>query len=147
MQPRACKLLVWKDRTNNHEWLSLGTAFPFIDLLLRFYCITGHKNMQPTRSFLVSAVSFLLAESNIKILFIKNDRGKLPLSNLLSCRFQHVFDKDPVPSGRIIDQNVGHGAHQLAVLNNWTAAHAWLSLWTTFLGYKTAMHFWCMVAM
>ena len=79
--------------------------------------------MQPTRSFLVSAVSFLLAESNIKILFIKNDRGKLPLSNLLSCRFQHVFDKDPVPSGRIIDQNVGHGAHQLAVLNNWTAAH------------------------
>ena len=75
--------------------------------------------MQPTRSFLVSAVSFLLAESNIKNLFTENDRGKLPLSNLLSCRFQHVFDKDPVPSGRIIDQNVGHCAHQLAVLNEY----------------------------
>ena len=112
----ACKLFVWKDRATNHEWLVLGSAFPFIDLLLRFYCITGHKNMQPTRSFLVSAVSFLLAESNIKILFIKNDRGKLPLSNHLSCCGHHIFNKNSISPRWIIYKYVRNCSDEFAIL-------------------------------
>jgi len=44
-------------------------------------------------------------------------------ARLLSRRFQHVLDEDTVASGRIIYENMGHSAHQFAVLNNRTAAH------------------------
>ena len=36
---------------------------------------------------------------------------------------QHIFDKNPVAGIRLIDENMGHGTHQLAVLNDRTAAH------------------------
>ena len=51
----------------------------------------------------------------------------------LSCRIQHILDKNPVPSRRIIDQHMGHRTHQFSVLDDWTAAHECLSLGTTVL--------------
>jgi len=42
----------------------------------------------------------------------------------LSCRIQHVFNKNAIARCGIIYQNMGHGADELAVLNDWTAAHA-----------------------
>ena len=40
-----------------------------------------------------------------------------------SRRIQHIFNENPIPSRRVIHQNVRHRPHQLAVLNNGTAAH------------------------
>ena len=42
----------------------------------------------------------------------------------LGCSIQHIFDEDPVAGGWIVDQNMGNRAHQFAVLDNGTAAHA-----------------------
>ena len=42
---------------------------------------------------------------------------------LLTSRVQHILDKDPVPRSRIVHQHMGHGAYQLAVLNNRASAH------------------------
>ena len=39
------------------------------------------------------------------------------------CRIQHVLNKNPIPPCRIIHQHMGHRTHQLAVLNDGTAAH------------------------
>ena len=47
----------------------------------------------------------------------------MPLSNHLSCRLQHILDKYPIPSRRIIHQHMGDGAHQFAILYDGTAAH------------------------
>ena len=41
----------------------------------------------------------------------------------LSRRIQHIFNKDPVSSRRVIHQHVGHRTHQFPVLNDRTAAH------------------------
>ena len=35
----------------------------------------------------------------------------------------HIIDEDPVPRCGVVDENVGDGAHQLAVLDNGAAAH------------------------
>ena len=41
------------------------------------------------------------------------------------CRgIEHVFDEDTVAGGGIVDEDMGDGADQLAVLDNGTAAHA-----------------------
>ena len=37
---------------------------------------------------------------------------------------QHILQKDPVPRGGIVDENVGDRAHDLAVLNDGASAHA-----------------------
>ena len=37
---------------------------------------------------------------------------------------KHIFNKDSIPHCWIIDQNMGDGADELAVLDNGTAAHA-----------------------
>ena len=42
---------------------------------------------------------------------------------LLPRRVQHILDKNPVPRSRIVHQHMGHGAYQLAVLNNRASAH------------------------
>ena len=42
---------------------------------------------------------------------------------LLPRRVQHILDKNPVPRSRIVHQYMGHGAYQLAVLNNRASAH------------------------
>ena len=42
----------------------------------------------------------------------------------LCCRIQHILDKDAVAGGGIIDENMGHRAHQFSILYNRTAGHA-----------------------
>ena len=42
---------------------------------------------------------------------------------LLPRRVQHILDKNPVPRSRIVHQHMGHGAYQLAVLDNRASAH------------------------
>ena len=42
---------------------------------------------------------------------------------LLPRRVQHILNKNPVPRSRIVHQHMGHGAYQLAVLNNRASAH------------------------
>ena len=41
----------------------------------------------------------------------------------LTCCFQHVLDENTISSLWIIYQNMGHSAHQLAVLNDRRAGH------------------------
>ena len=38
--------------------------------------------------------------------------------------FQHGLKKNPVPCRRVIDQDVGHGADELAILQDRAAGHA-----------------------
>jgi len=52
----------------------------------------------------------------------KTTGAKAPAMHLFRC-VQHIFDENPVTSGRIVHQNMGHGAHQLPVLYDRTAAH------------------------
>ena len=42
----------------------------------------------------------------------------------LCCRVQHIFNEDAVAHGGVVDQYVGHGADELAALNDRTATHA-----------------------
>ena len=42
----------------------------------------------------------------------------------LACGFHHILDKDPVALRGVIDQHVGHRAHDFPVLQNRAAAHA-----------------------
>ena len=49
-------------------------------------------------------------------------------ARLLLCRkiphlVEHIFNENAVAGGGVVDKNVGHGADQLAVLENGTAAH------------------------
>ena len=39
------------------------------------------------------------------------------------CGGEHVLDKYPISRGGIVDEDVGHGSHQLAVLNDGGAGH------------------------
>ena len=65
---------------------------------------------------------------------------------LLSRRVQHVINKNPIPSRRVIDQNVCNRADQLPILNDRAAAHGRLALWTTVFRLKTAIHRECIAA-
>ena len=40
-----------------------------------------------------------------------------------ACCLQHILDQDAVTHGGIIDQHVGHGADEFAVLDDGAAAH------------------------
>ena len=56
---------------------------------------------------------------------IIRDFCHLPLKGkALGCRVQHVFDEDAVAGIRLVDENMGDGADELAVLDNGTAGHA-----------------------
>ena len=44
---------------------------------------------------------------------------------------QHIFNENAVARGGIVDKNVGHRAHQLAVLDNRAAAHECVQVGTT----------------
>jgi len=55
----------------------------------------------------------------------------MPLSNHLSCRLQHILDEDPVPTAGLVYKNVGHGANELAVLNDRAAAHECVNIGPT----------------
>ena len=49
----------------------------------------------------------------------------LPHQREALCRsIQHILDKDSVTTGGIIDKDMGHSAHQFAVLDDGTSAHA-----------------------
>ena len=58
-------------------------------------------------------------------------QGQIAPVGHLSRRIQHVFDENAVPPCRVIYENMGHGANQLAVLNDRTTGHEGLSLGTT----------------
>ena len=56
----------------------------------------------------------------------RNDIAFLILRRLLHrhlCRVQHIFDKDAVAAGGVVDHNVSHRADKLAVLNDGRARH------------------------
>ena len=40
-----------------------------------------------------------------------------------ACRIQHVFDKDPVTLGGVVDKDMGDGADEVAVLEDGRAGH------------------------
>ena len=42
----------------------------------------------------------------------------------LRCCIEHIFNKDAVASGGVIDQHMSNGAYQFSVLDNRTAGHA-----------------------
>ena len=46
-------------------------------------------------------------------------------SALFLCRrIQHIFDEDAISGGRIVNKDMGDGAHQFPILNDGTAGHA-----------------------
>jgi len=47
-----------------------------------------------------------------------------PLQYLLCSRLQHIFNEDAISGSWIINEDMGHCADELAILNNWRAAHA-----------------------
>ena len=82
--------------------------------------ITGGKNI---------GFPLPLKSGNFTLLYIIRYRTSSPGKPLReSCfsprRVQHILDKNPIPRSRIVHQHMGHGAYQLAVLNNRTSAHA-----------------------
>ena len=54
------------------------------------------------------------------------------LSAHLCRRLQHVFDEDAVSLRGIVNQNMGNGADEFAVLDDGTAAHANVKCGTNF---------------
>ena len=42
----------------------------------------------------------------------------------LCCRVQHIFDEYTISGGGVVDQHVGHGADEFAILNDRAAGHA-----------------------
>ena len=46
------------------------------------------------------------------------------LLSLSPRRFQHIFNKDAIARRWLVDQRMGHGADEFAVLQNGTARHA-----------------------
>ena len=59
-----------------------------------------------------------MTEANLPLSFQSVEKSGL------GCRFQHIFDEDSVAGGGVIDQHMGHGADELAVLDNGAARHA-----------------------
>ena len=46
-----------------------------------------------------------------------------PMDRPSGCGVQYVFDEDAVAPGGVVDQDVGDGAYQVAVLDNGAAGH------------------------
>ena len=53
----------------------------------------------------------------------QKDRGCFAPVKTLSRRFQHILNKNPVPSRRIVHKDMGDCAHQFPVLNDRATAH------------------------
>ena len=47
------------------------------------------------------------------------------------CFCKHILNKDAVATGGVVHQNVGHGADELAVLENGAAAHECVNIGPT----------------
>ena len=41
-----------------------------------------------------------------------------PCHFCLPCRIRHIFDKDLVAHGRVVDEDMGHGADEFAILDD-----------------------------
>ena len=54
----------------------------------------------------------------------------ITLCHVLRC-FEHIFGEDAVAAGRIVHQNVGDGAYELAVLKDGAAAHECVNIGAT----------------
>ena len=52
--------------------------------------------------------------------------------HLCPCGIEHILDENTIPFGWLVDQDVGHSAHQLPVLEDGRSAHECFSLGTTF---------------
>ena len=61
------------------------------------------------------------------VLCVGDDAHIVPLC----CRVQHVFNKDAVAGGGIVDEDMGHGTDEFAVLNEWTAGHECVNIGPT----------------
>ena len=60
--------------------------------------------------------------SSTLYIFREEKAGQAPALHL--CRsIQHIFDKDPITHGRIVNEDMGHGTYESAALDNWTAGH------------------------
>ena len=57
-------------------------------------------------------------------------------------RTQHIFNKNPVPLGRIIDHYVRHRADELAVLDDGRSAHECGQEGTTVFNKKFTTKYW-----
>ena len=44
---------------------------------------------------------------------------------LLPCRIQHIFDEDPVAHGWVVDEDMGDGNYEFAVLDDGRAWQEW----------------------
>ena len=56
----------------------------------------------------------------------------MPLSNYSPRRIQHIFNENPIPGIRAVDEHMGHSTHQFAILKDGTAAHECVNIGTTF---------------
>ena len=59
-----------------------------------------------------------MTEANLPLSFQSVEKSGL------GCRFQHIFDEDAISRCGIVDEDMGHGTHQLAVLDDGRAGHA-----------------------
>ena len=70
-------------------------------------------------------VQRLFAKTNLKIpVYRTSSPGKPLRESCFSSRcLQHVFDENSIPNVRRVDQDVGDGADELAVLDDGAAGH------------------------
>ena len=59
-----------------------------------------------------------------KNFYLNEQQGHFAPVVRLSSRFQHTFNENTVPSRWIVHQHMSNRTHQLAILNDRTAAHA-----------------------
>jgi len=52
----------------------------------------------------------------------KKAGANAPAHKSRSC-IQHIFYKNPIPSRRIVHQNISHSTHQFPILNDGAATH------------------------
>ena len=50
---------------------------------------------------------------------------------LCPCGIEHILDENTIPFGWLVDQDVGHSAHQLPVLEDGRSAHECVNIGTT----------------
>ena len=71
--------------------------------------------------------AFAYSQLEVAISFYQKQHKKagafLPPPNRLSCCLQHILNKNPVPSRRIVHKDMGDCAHQFPVLNDRATAH------------------------
>lgn len=92
------------------------------------------KLVSPLTTFLRNAARFRFASSRCMAFAISHLQEKADIVSKLAYRLflwmlhfsmlQHVFNKDSVSSGAVLDEDVGDCADDLAVLDDGAAAHS-----------------------